>query len=288
MRWLYRGSLIFAVCGLVLWRITPTSAADPTMFDEGRAKQAFAAIQDKVGHKFRVLTLTIRADELSVEIPNADKPGEVETWEVSHKGLMGAFGVASVLRQRSMRAQIINGTLDENLIDIDADGLAMVPKLAAAALDRARLQQPGQVTEMELHRVPNIVTGGVTDPDWLVHVEGIEEEADIYAKITGEITIADLNRTKRVKNLNLLAGGPDFDELVKNIRSEIGDKWTFHYFEIDKKEIEFDVTLNSIKNPRMTRFAATLSEIKTYNTSIPRMVFPGNPTDVRSVLMMSI
>ena len=279
MRWLNRGSLIFAVCGLILWRISPAGAADPTMFDEGRAKQAFAAIQDKVGHKFRVLTLTIRADELSVEIPNIDKPGEVETWEVSHKGLMGAFGVASVLRQRSMRAQIINGTLDENLIDIDADGLAMVPKLAAAALDRARLQQPGQVTEMELHRVPNIVTGGVTDPDWLVHVEGIEEEADIYAKITGEITIADLNRTKRVKNLNLFAGGPDFDELVKNIRSEIGDKWTFHYFEIGKKQIDFDVTLNSIKNPRMTRFAATLSEIKTYNTSVPHMVFPGNPTD---------
>jgi tetratricopeptide (TPR) repeat protein len=279
MRWLSRGCLIFAVSALVLWRITLACAADPTMFDEGRAQRAFAAIQDKVGHKLRVLTLTIGADELRVEIPNTDKPGEVETWEVSHKGLLGALGADAPVRQRSLRAQIINGTLDENLIDIDADGLAMVPKLAAAALDRARFQQPGQVTEMELHRVPNILTGGVLDPGWLVHVEGIEEEADIYAKITGEITIADLNRTKRVKNLNLFAGGPDFDELVKSIRSEIEDKWTFHYIEIGKKQIDFDVTLNSVKNPRMTRFAATLSEIKTYNTSIPHMVFPGDPTD---------
>src|SRR5262249_18365140 len=109
--------------------------------------------------------------------------------------------------------------------------------------------------------------------------EGIEEEADISAKLNGEIAFADLNRTKRARNLNLLAGGPDFDDMVADIRSEMKDKWVFHYIEIEKNQINFDVKLKTISNPRMTRFTATLSGIKTYNTSMPHTVFPGDPTD---------
>jgi tetratricopeptide (TPR) repeat protein len=273
------GGLLSVVGILVLWQSSGAGAAEPTMFNSDRAHAAFAAIQGRLGHKFSVLELTITPDELRAEIPDDDKPGNVELWKVSYKGVLGALGVGVPIRESSMRAQIINGTLKDNLIEIDADGLAMVPKLAAAAIERSRLQQPGHVTEMELRRVPNIVTGGVTEPDWTVHVDGVEEEADIYAKITGEITITDLRRTKRVQNLNLLAGGADFDELVQKIRSEIKNDWTFHYFEIDKGEIEFDVTLNSVKNPRMTRFTADLSKIETNNMSMPRMVFPGTPTD---------
>ena len=279
MRRLSWGKLLSAICILVLCQTSAMGAAETTMFNSDRAQTAFAAIQGRLGHKVSVLSLTITADELRAEIPDDDKPGNVELWKVSYKGVLGALGVGVPLRESSLRAQIINGTLKDNLIDIDDPGLAMVPKLATTAIDRSRLQQPGHVTEMELRRVPNIVTGGVTEPNWTVHVEGVEEEADIYAKITGEITITDLRNTKRVRNLNLLAGGSDFDELVQNIRSQIGNKWTFHYFEIDKGEIEFDVTLNSIKNPRMTRFTADLSEIKTYDTSMPHMVFPGTPTD---------
>jgi len=264
---------------VVLWQGSAAGAAETTMFNSDRAQTALAAIQGRLGHKISVVGLTITPNELRAEIPDDDKPGNVELWKVSYKGLLGALGVGVPIRESSMRAQIINGTLKDNLIEIDAAGLAMVPKLATAAIERSRLQQPGHVTEMELRRVPNIVTGGVTEPNWTVHVEGIEEEADIDAKITGEITIADLRRTKRVQNLNLLAGGPDFDELVQNIRSEIKNEWTFHYFEIDKGEIEFDVTLNSVKNPRMTRFTADLSKIETSNMSMPRMVFPGTPTD---------
>lgn len=255
------------------------AAAPTSMFEQDRAKQAFAVIQDRIGHKVRVFTLTIKPDELTAEIPNPDKPGETETWTVTRADLLGVFDFDTVSRHRSQRAQIINGTLNDNLIDVDADGLAMVPKLAAAALNRARLQQSGQVKEMELHRVPNIVTGGVTEPSWRIHLQGIDEDADIYAKITGEITILDLDRTKRVRNLNLLAAGPDFDELAQNIRSEIGSTWTFHYIEIEKKQIDFDVTLNTVKNPRTTRFRATFNGIKTDAMSMPHVVFPGDPTD---------
>ena len=45
-----------------------------------------------------------------------------------------------------------------------------------------------EVTEMELRRLPKIVEPGVRDPSWLVHVQGVGEEADISAKPTGALS----------------------------------------------------------------------------------------------------
>ena len=36
--------------------------------------------------------------------------------------------------------------------------------------------------------------------------------------MSGEITSADLNHTNRAQDLDLLAGGPDFDEMIQDIR----------------------------------------------------------------------
>jgi tetratricopeptide (TPR) repeat protein len=255
-------------------------AASATMFDEGRAQQAFTAIQERVGHALRVLTLTITPDELSVEIANPDKPGEAETWSVAHNGLIGALGVDVPVRQGSGRASLPGGgAIAESVIEIDAAGLAIVPKLAADALARARFRAPGRVAQMELLRLPKFVGPAARDPYWSVHVEAPEEEADISAKITGELTNADLRRTKRAENLDLLAGGPDFDEMVQNIRKQIKDDWIFHYIEIEKTDINFDVHLASVQAPRLTRFTATISDIKTDNLSMPHMAFPGEPGD---------
>ena len=273
-----------AVCGICIVVLSllagPSRAADATMFDEGLAQRAFNAIQEKVGGKLRVLTLTITPDELRLGIPNAEKPGEVETWRVSHKGLAGALGVDLPIREGSSRASLPGGgTIEESVIDIDGTGLAVVPKLATDALARARFQQPGRVTEMDLMRLPKFLGPAARDPYWQVHAEAPEEDADISFKLSGELKIPDLRRTKRAQNLDLLAGGPDFDELVQNIRNQIKNDWIFHYIEIDKTAINFDVHLLSVKNPRITRFTATLSDIMTNSMSMPRMTFPGEPAD---------
>src|SRR5215468_1428766 len=143
------------------------------------------------------------------------------------------------------------------------------------------MQTPSKITGMELRRLPKIVERGVREPSWLVHVEGVGEEAEISAKPTGEIVFADLGRTLRAENLNLLAGGPDLDEMIGDIRREASDKWTFHYIEIDKSGIDFDVTLNSIGDrARMTRFHAGLNGISTDNLSMPRSGYMNRPADL--------
>jgi tetratricopeptide (TPR) repeat protein len=272
--------LICALAAFATLAARPVAGADPTMFDEGRAQHAFKAIEDKVGHKFRVLDITIRPTDLTVTIPSADSAGQAEVWEVSRKGLLGELGLDAAVLARTERAQIISGTLEENLIDIDSDGMSIVPKLAAEALMRARMETPSKVSEMELRRLPKIVEPGVRAPSWLVHIEGIGEEADISAKPTGEITFADVRRTLRAQNLNLLAGGPDLDEMIENIRREIADKWTFHYIQIEKGGIDFDVTLNSIGDrARMTRFHAGLDAIRTDDLSIPHSGYMNGPAD---------
>ena len=58
------------------------NAAADTMFDEGRAKGAFAAIEKKAGHKLHLLSLTIRPEELRLLASVLNKPGEVETWRM--------------------------------------------------------------------------------------------------------------------------------------------------------------------------------------------------------------
>ncbi|MBV8188947.1 MAG: tetratricopeptide repeat protein [Alphaproteobacteria bacterium] len=251
------------------------------MFDKGQAESAFKAIENEVGHKFRVLDVRIHPTDLSVTIPSTDSAGQAEVWEVSHKGVLWALGIETAARTRTERADIISGTLEDNLIDIDSDGMSVVPKLVTDALTRARMQTPSRITEMELRRLPKIVEPGVRDPSWLVHVEGIGEEAEISAKPTGEITFADLSRTLRAQNLNLLAGGPDLDEMIEDISREVKDKWTFHYIEIDKSGIDFDVTLDSLGDrARMTRFHANLNGIKTDNLSMPHSGYMNMPADL--------
>lgn len=269
---------IFAVLAILATRAA--EAADSTMFDEGRAQHAFKAIEDRVGHKFRVLDVTIHPTDLTVTIPSADSPGQAEVWEVSHRGLLGGLGLDAAVLTRTERAQIISGTLEENLIDVTSDDMSVVPKLAAEALTRARMQTPSAVSEMELRRLPKIVEPGVRDPSWLVHVAGVGEDADISAKPDGEITFADLNHTLRAEKLDLLAGGADLDEMIQDIRKEIKDEWTFHYIVIDKGGIAFDVTLNSLGNrAHMTRFHANLNGIRTDNMSMPHSGYMNLPAD---------
>jgi hypothetical protein len=202
----------------------PARAAAPTLFDDGRAELAFAAIATAVGHPMRVGDVRITPDTLSVTIANDDKPGQVETWEVSGTGPAGAPGAEAAKLVYAGDAQFPNRIKDA-VFDLDTASLKILPKLAADVLARARLQTPGSVSEMELQRLPKIFSSTATDPIWQVHVKGVEEFADFGAKMNGEITSADLSHTNRAEDLNLLAGGPDFDEMIQDIRTQIKNDW---------------------------------------------------------------
>jgi tetratricopeptide (TPR) repeat protein len=271
-------ALFFAICGLLLGPLgANVRAQTSSMFDAKRAEAALAAVQGKVGHGLRALSLTITPNDLSIEIASDGKPGETESWRVSHKGLAAELIGDIAVRERS--GLYTAGSLKDAVFAIDPGGLAMVPKLVADAIARARLQSQASVTEMELRKLPDIIAPDRRGPFWNVHVVAPEEEADIGAKPDGELTVADLNRTKRARNLNLLAGGPDFDEMVQTIRSQIKNDWIFHYVEIEKTGIDFDVHLLGVKDPRITRFHATLSGVRTDNLSMPHLAFPGTPAD---------
>ena len=270
---------IIAICLGAAWLLGGRArASGTTMFDEGRAESAFAAIAAAVGHPMRVGDVHITPDELSVTIASEDKPGQVETWQVSHQGFTVALGFDAARLVYTGDAQFPNRIKDA-VFPLDSAGLKIVPRLAADALARARLQAPGAVTEMELQRLPKIFSSTSTDPIWQVHVKGADEYADFGAKMSGEITSADLSHTDRAQDLDLFAGGPDFDELVQDIRREIKNDWIFHYIEIEKTQINFDVRLLTVKNARITRFTATLAGIRTDNLSMPHLAFPGTPAD---------
>jgi tetratricopeptide (TPR) repeat protein len=254
-----------------------TATAELGLLAPGRAEQAYTAIETAIGHKFDVIGVHLTPTELLVDAITDDAARTVETWRFSHVSLVGVLGFDRAARTTGSAVSLI-GSIADSRFPLKADQLAVVARLATDVVSRARLETPGRVTEMELRRLPPIV-GGARDPIWQVHVKGADEEADFGADLDGRITSADLDNTNRARHLDLLAAGPDFAELIGQIREQMSTHWVFHRIEIEKSEIGFDVHLASGKESPVTHFTATISGIQTTSMDMPHIPFPGTPAD---------
>lgn len=192
--------------GFALWLAAlalaapPAGAADASLFDEGRAQRAFAAIESKVGHKLRVTDLRLAPNTLVIDVASGGAAGEIESWQVSQKGSARAGGLDHATRLPAGSAATLTESVKESLFDLDADALAAAHALAVEALSRARLRTPGKVTEMELRRLPKALSAGRRNPVWLIRVQSVDEEVDLAAKLSGEILSADLGGAERGQN----------------------------------------------------------------------------------------
>src|SRR6185369_10029625 len=143
--------------------------------------------------------------------------------------------------------------------------LTRLSGLAAAALNRARLQEPGAVVQMELHRQIRILPErGIGPPQWTVWVKGRQERAEIYADVSGNIIATNLRGTLRYQRLDLRAGGSDLDELLQQIRDKLTGEWAVRYVEVENKSIGFEASLAGKPGaPQVTRFTADIDGVRT-------------------------
>jgi hypothetical protein len=129
--------LLHAATGVAL-------AADPTMFEGDRARQALEAIATKAGHKLRFLDLEITAEALIATVDPAN-PDRVVPWRVAPpRGWMSALIGDLAVSGPSTEPTLARDTLAESVFDLDPAALAHLPDLAAAALKRARLRSPAR------------------------------------------------------------------------------------------------------------------------------------------------
>jgi lipoprotein NlpI len=269
--------LLIAVAIGLLPAAKPLAAAEQTMFEGERAQRALDAIAAKAGHKLRLLGLDITADVVAANVQDSAEPDRVVTWRVSQpagwKSVLGDIAA----RGRSSEPTLYTGNLDENLFEIEPAALARLPELAAAALARARLQEPGAVVQMELRRQLRLLPEkSIGPPLWTIRVKGRRERAEIYADLSGKIVLTNLRETLRYQRLDLRGGGADLDELLQQIRDELKNQWAVRYVEVENKSIAFEASLAGTPGaPQVTRFTADIDGVRTANLDMPRLGRPG-------------
>ena len=205
-------------------------AATPSFFDEGRAQASLQAIFDKAGHPTKVLDIDIRSNQLIVELQDPSNPQHVDGWIdwLNTGSVTRLFWSESISGPRPVQLSLPNPDLNANLFELKPDDLALIAKLADAAVKEAALEDPATVDRIELRRklflIPTPTSG---DPEWSVEVTSGRERATIYAALNGNITHANLDGTRHAQRLDYLAGGKELGDVLARIKNTIGTAAVF-------------------------------------------------------------
>ena len=252
--------LVFAV----LLAAARPAAADDSWFDEGRAQSALENIFAKANHPTKILSLELRPQQLEVELQDPAQPRHIDAWaDTIVVGTLRrlVLGSESISGPRPVDPTLPNPNLDANLFEFKPADAAAIPKLVAAAIKRAQLDDAAAVSQMELrrqlHLVPEPSSG---PPEWSIEVTSGRERAEIYADLAGNITHANLDGTRRAAALNYLNGGKELDDVVAAIADVLGKEPTIKSVIVYNHSLAFEA-----KNPdhpdRDARFTAGLNGV---------------------------
>jgi hypothetical protein len=248
-----------AVCfwvslGLVLLTSRGT-LADASFYDADRAKDAVEKIFDEAGHPTKVLSVEIRSGELTVELQAPDNPRHIDAYAIH-----GAGGI-SVARP----VAVDQADLDTKLFALKPADLAIVPKLAAAAIKEAKLEDAAMVERLELRR-PRSGSGA---PQWGIDVSSGRERATIYAELGGEITHANLSATHRAQALDYEKGGPELDEIVATIGDTLGKDAVLKEVSVSQRFV-FVQAVDPDHPERIAAFRANLNGVQRWGGAADR------------------
>ena len=238
-------------------------AADISFCDEGKAQAGLEKIYDKAGYPTKVLGLDIRSNQLIAEVQDPNNPQHIDSWTdwLGTGTLERLLSPEHVAGPRPVELTLINRDLDANLFELKPADLALVAKLAAAAVKQAGLEDPARVDRMELrrqlHLVPEPSSG---PPEWSIEVTSGRERATVYANLAGEITHANLDGTLHAQRLNYLLGGKDLDDAVGSIADTLGKAPIIKRLLVYDRSLTFEA-LNPDHPNRDSRFNAGLNGV---------------------------
>jgi hypothetical protein len=247
-----------------LLAVAHPAVADDSFFDDGRAQSALDKIFDKANHPAKILSLELSPLELAVELQDPAQPRHIDAW--TDEIVLGAvkrliLGSESIAGPRPVDPSLPNPNLDANLFAFKPADAAIVPKLIAAAIKRAQLEDTATIARMELrrqlHLVPEPSSGA---PEWSIEVTSGRERAEIYADLAGDITHVNLDGTRRAQALNYLDGGKELDDLVATVADVFGKDPTIKSIIVSDHSLSFDAP-NPDHPDRDARFSAGLNGV---------------------------
>ena len=195
-----------------------------SLFDANVAQEAAKKVAAKLKPPVRVLSIEITPSSLVLQAQDPSKPTHVDSYTYSvPSGMLGAFGADWVSGPEPVELNLINAKLEENLFNLDDVDLSRVAETAREAVERAALEDAGEVKSIRIQRrlylLPAAHSGGV---EWSLAISSGRESAGAIADAKGRIERMDLSQTRRAQTLNLLADGPRVAEGFARIREFFG------------------------------------------------------------------
>jgi hypothetical protein len=238
----------FCIAVAVSLQLATPAFADDSFFDEGRAQTALDKIFGKANHPTKIFDLEIRPLELTIEVQDPASPRHINSWvdQINTTPVVRWINPESLLGPRAVEPTLLNPDLDANLFEFKPADAAVVAKMVAAAIAKADLDDPGQVTRIELkrqlHLVPTPTSG---EPQWNIEISSGREHAEVYADLAGNITHANLGGTRRAQAINYKNGGKDLDDVVAAVADVVGKEATIkslivyeHYLTIEARNLD--------------------------------------------------
>ena len=227
--------------------IVPSAPGDAAAgFTDSESDLTFAisALRSGLGNHPRVLNIEIDRDAVTIEAQDPHNAHHIDQWRYGTVTYLGVLPLKRLSGPAAVDPTLINPDLEANLFDLDAVDFSALGKLAAAAINRAHLQDAAAITRIEIARqiyiLPKPSSGDVR---WTLHVDSGRERADIFANARGEIVGSDLSGTERARTLNLLAEPALLTDAAAAARAAFGAGPVLTRIGIDTKTVSFATNL---------------------------------------------
>jgi hypothetical protein len=246
-----RANIVCALVGIAL--LAACGRAQAGFIDDDAALgSAITALRAALGDHPRVLRIVLDPNGVAIEVQDPRNRNHVDRWRYGAVSLLGLVPVKRLTGPQPVDLQLVNPDLEANLFDLDAVDLAAAPRLAKDAVARARMQDPGVVTRVEIARqtfiLPKPSSGDVR---WTLHVDSGRERADVYANARGVIVGADLGGTQRAKTLDLLREPALAADAAAAFRAAAGAGPVLTEVSVDAKTVGFHTNIRDHSMARL-------------------------------------
>ena len=243
-RWLWLLALPgLAMAAAIVWSAGTSERA--AMLEPGQAQRAFAAVEQQAGEVLHLRRLEVTPRRLSIAVEamrtHVDSHGFVsrmENWTVTRTALFGGWrewdSVSGPHKADSL--PVLEESSSEPFALRPRD-LPDLSRMAADAIAHSGIAD-AIVRRMTLVNHFAIVPIAGQDPlRWSVQVASLRESAEVTFDHQGRFAGADLAGTLRRRNLNLLAGGKDFDAVLRAVHGKLGDGAALAFMSITPSQI---------------------------------------------------
>lgn len=283
---------LLPLVALLLLPAVPAGAA--TLFDQnGALAHAITALRARIGPgPLRVLKVEVAPQGVALQVQDRENPRHVDEWRFGRLDLK-VWTYERITGPEPVPPQLLDPDLEANLFDLDGIDFAAAPRLAWAAIERAHLEDPGQVTGMEIARsvaiLPRPTAGAVR---WTVEVSSGRETASVYADGRGTIIGSDLSGTDYARTIDMTAAGGELVRAIEALKAAIPPDRTLEKVAIDDKQISIE-TSEPDKSGPFNVAAAGIGSFVTYRWTVDGLfrlagglnigMIPGDPFAIADV-----